>query len=484
MMKSRRRPFQRWGSSRSCGWLAAPLAVAILILLPAAAAASPPANDDFADAEDIGALPATVSGDNTGATTETGEPAVLGPYGSVWFKWTATSSGPVHIDLCDSADPQPFFGVYTGTELSNLQRVTANSFWADGGDCAGIFDAVAGTTYYISVDRFPVGGAITLALREADPPPNDDFAGAQTVGPTLPVLFVGSTLDASAEPGEPIHEYSAAPTKSLWYRWVAPYTGEANFESGCSGPLYDGIPISVYTGTALDNLVQVGATACYQTLNVTAGTTYWIAPNAYWEGTFAFRIENNVDGYFPSPNDNFGNARVIPSGLARSLPGSTIYTSYEDDEPDAVEGLPADASVWFRWTAATTGPVAIDTCLSDFDTLLGVFQGSSLTTLTRVTSNDDASECDTRSTNPYGSRTVIDAVAGHEYRIAVDAFDAYDWGDFFLNLTAAGPQIEPPPSAIPSTPHRKTCKKHKRRHANTQAAGKRCKKKRGSKRGR
>src|ERR1041385_5228796 len=73
-------------------------------------ASAQPANDNFANAQGLGsALSGTAFGDNIGATLEAGEAATIPvlqgeivydqPVGSsVWFTWTAPSSGTVQFD--------------------------------------------------------------------------------------------------------------------------------------------------------------------------------------------------------------------------------------------------------------------------------------------------------------------------------------------------------------------------------------------------
>src|SRR5687767_3614500 len=49
---------------------------------------TPPANDNFADAEEIGALPFSATVDNTDATNELGEPSGCSVNRSVWYSFT------------------------------------------------------------------------------------------------------------------------------------------------------------------------------------------------------------------------------------------------------------------------------------------------------------------------------------------------------------------------------------------------------------
>ena len=69
------------------------LAAAFLFVLaaPGSASATPPSNDNFANAETITDRFGWLDGDNTEATKEPGEPNHAGNPGgaSVWYSWTA-----------------------------------------------------------------------------------------------------------------------------------------------------------------------------------------------------------------------------------------------------------------------------------------------------------------------------------------------------------------------------------------------------------
>jgi len=135
------------------------------------------------------------------------------------------------------------------------------------------------------------------------------------------------------------------------------------------------------------------------------------------------------------PNDAFG-AAVSLAGASGVTSGTNVAASKESGEP-AHAGNPGSASVWYRWTAPTSGRFGFDTLGSDFDTLLAVYQGSSVDALRLVRANDDADPPG----DEFWSRVVFDAVAGAAYAIAVDGYDA-ETGDFPLRWRAYPP---PPP---------------------------------------
>lgn len=111
-------------------------------------------------------------------------------------------------------------------------------------------------------------------------------------------------------------------------------------------------------------------------------------------------------------NDVFAAGRVI-SGLVVRTSGDNYDCTAETGEP-AHAGSAASASVWWVWTAPTSTWVTVNTLGSDFDTVLAVYTGNALGSLTEVASSDDYyAEC-------LQSLVEFDATAGVTYRIAVD----------------------------------------------------------------
>ncbi len=112
-------------------------------------------------------------------------------------------------------------------------------------------------------------------------------------------------------------------------------------------------------------------------------------------------------------NDNF-LSRIVISGTSGQINGSNINCTKESGEPNHA-GNSGGQSVWWEWVAPSTGLVEISTAGSNFDTLLGVYSGTSVFGLTAVASNDDYGMT-------YQSRVSFSAQQGVSYRIAVDGW--------------------------------------------------------------
>lgn len=113
----------------------------------------------------------------------------------------------------------------------------------------------------------------------------------------------------------------------------------------------------------------------------------------------------------PPSNDSFSTPRVL-GGLEGTSSESNVEATEELGEPDHA-GDPGGASVWFSWTAPRSGVLLMDTCNTpSLDTVLAVYTGTSLGSLSPVVSNDDV--CGAQ------SAVELQVVKDVEYRIAVD----------------------------------------------------------------
>ncbi|HMJ90093.1 MAG TPA: lysyl oxidase family protein, partial [Candidatus Acidoferrum sp.] len=126
-------------------------------------------------------------------------------------------------------------------------------------------------------------------------------------------------------------------------------------------------------------------------------------------------------------NDFFTNSLVL-NGPTMAMPGSNAGATREPGEPIHA-GNSGGTTVWFRWTAPSNMPVTISTEGTAFDTLLAVYRGTSVSSLSVVANNDDAV------TNDNWSRLTFNATNGVTYQIALAGFN----GAFGLYQLALNP---------------------------------------------
>ena len=135
-------------------------------------------------------------------------------------------------------------------------------------------------------------------------------------------------------------------------------------------------------------------------------------------------------------NDFFTNSTTLTNINVTAL-GTTVLATKEPGEPPKIAGNAGGHSLWWNWTAPGNGEVTINTSGSSFETLLGVFTGTSVSHLTSVASSDGSP-----------SRLKVTATAGTTYQIAVDGKNGAI-GLIQLNLTFS-PDTKNPTVAISS----------------------------------
>ena len=197
--------------------LAAVATAALLGAAAAPAALAAPANDAFAAATPVSALPFSDTTDMSGATVETDEPQFCSySQGSVWYAVTPSANGTLSASTLGSTAPAQL-NVYRqdGSGLSGLSFVGCQNFGFE----PVVFRVEAGT-HVLPAGQPPVRPerAADGRAQKVTPPANDDFADATAVGA---VPFVDHPLlsAASAEAGEPSGCVGTG-QKTVWYAFT------------------------------------------------------------------------------------------------------------------------------------------------------------------------------------------------------------------------------------------------------------------------
>jgi subtilisin family serine protease len=349
---------------------------------------SRPANDDFADAQLLTGAAGAVTGDNTGGTAEPGEPAHAGTpaRASIWYRWTAPATGTVTFDTLGS-NFDTVLAVYTGANVTGLAGIVANDNAPGGLQSRVQFEALSGTTYRVAVDGF--AGAVG------------------NVNLTWRVSLLSAPTPLSPPDGATV---ATAPT----LRWTA-VAGATSYRVMVAATLGD-LPS------------DPGADSCIAcTISAAVNTTSYTIPTGALQGAITYywqvtaRSATQLGGWSTqssftteaASNDNFVNAQPL-SGASGTVAGRNVGATSEPGEPSPF-WCGAQASIWYRWTAPATGTVTFDTVGSNFDTVLAVYTGSTIGSLTGVAANDDMP-------GSLQSRVQVLATAGTTYRIAVDGF--------------------------------------------------------------
>ena len=384
-------------------------------------------------------------GSNVGATFQglAGEPEhALFPGGrSVWVSWMADATGVAKFGT-EGSSFDTVLAVYEARDpvrptLDNLVEVASNDdsdFDSDSGLSAKpsslvLFNARAGTRYFIAVDGFGIAGDTGPSLPELSESGNIVLSWVLEETNEVVPDFISSFSDENVDLGGALSfdgsvEASGA-TRTEWQWW------------------YEDQPLAGVTTSQLNlqnvSRNQVGTYFC-ETRNVYANTTR-SARSIAVDVQIAERSDGVDKGL--QAEDRFVDARrarmVVPrrggapaaarakrpgnlQGLAAGSSGSQIFStknaSKESGEPVHC-GIGGGRSKWFTVAPNVDGVLVADTQGSDFDTVLAAYvdngQGVGLFDgLVNVGCNNDAPGLG------KASRVVLLVKAGTVYFLAVD----------------------------------------------------------------
>ena len=263
------------------------------------------------------------------------------------------------------------------------------------------------------------GGRLNLqkaVTSTVNTPFNDSFANrAILTGPDL--LVRSNNAGATLEAGEPAITAFAGGA-SLWWEWTPTQSGQVTLNTQGSGYATQ---LAVYTGPALNALSPVATAGPNQ-----AGGYSQVA-FAVQAGT---KYELTVQGVNGAVGPTILNADVIPANDAFSAPavltGRTarvtdinVNATTEAGEPRILSNT-GGHSLWYSWTAPQGGTYQVSAYSADFDPLVAVYTGGSLTALTAVAGATGGAIASDANAPDSAATASFTAVAGTTYLFAVD----------------------------------------------------------------
>lgn len=348
----------------------------------------PPVNDHFQNAIKVPEGGTTYLSNNRFGTREVGEPHHAGlttDAASLWWSLSPTISTNYLVDTTGSMI-DTVVAVYTGNTLTSLQPLAAANDIGQKKQAYLTFNAQAGTAYRIAVAGVDTNATGSIQLRIAP--------GGQ-LDITPPVLYVSSPPSGLTVTNDvlTIQGTAADPTPDPSGVREVLVSVNDSLSSSAMGT-------SDWTFTTLlrpgINTIKVRA--------VDAARNY--SPT----------VTLQVNYFIQDPvNDIFANAIVL-SGTAGSSSVGTTNATKEAGEPNHA-GNTGGKSVWWFFTPPTDGVLSLNTSNSTFDTVLAVYIGNTVSTLTPVAANDDANLGTRASALTQAVRSNV------TYRIAVDGFD-------------------------------------------------------------
>lgn len=394
--------------------------------------ATPPlANDAFANAAVIPGTEETIVAQTASATKEAGEPNHAGNAGgkSVWYRWTAPTSGRLILTTRDSSYPT-LLALYHGTALNNLQPVASAQ--------ADLRQPVtAGETLYIAIDGMDgTSGTLFLSLA-LSLPPNDDFDDRLAVTGTSATVF-GSNVGATGEPDD----FSP---RTVWWKWIAPVSGD--FTVSTLGSSFDTWLLAYVNALQLRLVafdIRYTNNTSRVTFRATAGSEYIFLVSG--DNGQTGEIQLNLFPASPPPNDDFAN-RTQLTNRNELVTGSDfdVVTDSLEQRLETLAAVPWGSGriVWWDWLAPIDGALQITTTNTHRviapdsypNTSLIFFQGTDFPT---NVANVSIASYDPATQAPAGLY-VTDVRAGSHYVIGLDTADYEQPVQFSLRLREIAP---------------------------------------------
>ena len=268
-------------------------------------------------------------------------------------------------------------------------------------------------------------------------PGNDEYEDAQLIeGASGSVA--GSLAGATSAEIDCIWDYDD-PVRTIWYKWVSPFTGEARFSATADNDKTDLLYLGATYGYDSENEEWNDCGYDYGskvTFDVEEGRTYYVSVR-----TWNYVVEGltlSWSEYVPPPppeNDNFA-AAIELAGEAGDTTGRNTSATAEDG---LVFTDGENGDVWWKWTAPKSGLAAFDTHGSDYDTSIAIVEIASdegdSPELDCIASDDDYYSDNT-------SRVEFCAEAGKTYYIAVGGYSTGDIALGWSFVASGGAKVE------------------------------------------
>lgn len=331
---------------------------------------------------------------------------------AAWWSWTAPESGTYRLDRGD--DYRSGICVFTGEDLDSLSEVLCVSTKLT------YFAVEAGVTYHIVPFRtirgiFSRSSAHWLGfdLKLIDSPPeNDAFENAPKLG--FPENFESAqhTFEATSQAGEPTSG-GITPARTVWTRYTPKRSSDVIFDTTDTS-----CRISVYSGNALDNLIELASGAGPLQVSLEAGINYSISVDS--PEPLAFTLTGQV--IYPTlTNNDYAEA------TAWNESSHTTFGNGDNQDMEEGEPLPSGADIshhssWWKWTAPNTGATTFQ--LTGVSQIFTIYKGKTLETLQPLASSNSY---------PYPVR--FHAIAGETYSLQLVNQSSGSSGNFSLTLT-------------------------------------------------
>ena len=329
------------------------------------------AQDDCANAVTI------IAGLTAGSTIGLSSDTVTGcgiSHDDHWFVYAALCTGTATASVCipGAASFDTILAAYDGSGgCGSLVPLACNDdFCGTRSEIA--FPVVAGGVYYVAIGSAQAfGGIFTMLLTCAAVVPNDECAGALTIGSGVTAGTNFGATNSTQDQGGVQSDLGS----DVWYRYTAACNGFVEATLCQPGSASFDTILAVFDGSApCGSLMQIACNDDTCLLRsrvlfpVSSGSSYLIVVGGFSaaQGTFSLAITCHQP---PAEDDCSG---AIPLALGTNGPFSNQFAT--DGQPPASACPLGFGDVWFTFTPACAGTHRISAC-GGYDTVLSVRDG-------------------------------------------------------------------------------------------------------------
>lgn len=398
-----------------------------------------PPNDNFANSFKVPASGGSFFTSNKRATMETNEPPhTASADSSLWYNYTPTVSGDVLVDTTGS-EVRTVVAVYTNSALADLSLVASATGNSVRPGAFLTFKGLAGVVYRIAVASSDGRSTGAVQVRIGQGIVADTLAPFTTV--TSPQNGFSTTTNRITIRGAAVDpDPNPSGIKMITIN-VSSGVGEMVTTTVYPPRNYGGPPSTNWTAN----------------VGLRPGLNKLLITSLDWAGNRSTPVTLQVNyRAIDPPNDLFATA-VALTNRSGVLAANTRNASKELGEPNHA-GFAGGRSAWWSFAAEMDGILEVSTTNSTFDTVMAIYTGNRVDTLTPLAANDDAYLY-----APGGFSQIRQPVrAGETYRIAVDGYDAAG-GAMFLSYnfstgvvyrvnisTSAGGSVSPSSVEVPA----------------------------------
>ena len=385
-------------------------------------------NDNWEKAIEISGGRGSTMGGNIYAGTETDEPFVksYSHVSTLWWKWTAPGGVSKAVFHTYNSSFDTVLGVYTGTAVDALTEIAYNDEslkpWPDVAHTSYVsFNVTPGVTYYICVGGYSAGNNGTVRLGWVA---YNDFSLLTWSGRLLG--FVGTCPENVTVPN------------------TVTEVGESAFDATVYGAAVDNLKgivlperltsIGMGAFKACPNLANIVIPENVSGIGNSAFEMCTALSSVTFEGDVAAIDMNPFSAFYGTPflaevnkNDYWADAIEL-TGANGSTTAWNGFATAETSPDEPIQTR--HRSLWWKWQAPAGATKALfHTHGSAFDSVLGVYTGAAVDTLTDVAFDDDR--------GGMTSFVSFDVTPGETYYICVAGYRGYHRGAVELTWETA-----------------------------------------------